>query len=48
MKRRETPIARDDPSMATHGSLLSTRDRLALAVCVVFGLPSWIAILGLG
>jgi hypothetical protein len=48
MKRRETPIARDDASMATHGSLLSTRDRRALAVCVVFGLLGWIAILGLG
>jgi hypothetical protein len=48
MKRRETPIARDDASMATHGSLLSTRDRHALAGCVVFGLLGWIAILGLG
>ena len=48
MKRRETPVARDDASMATHGPLLSTRDRRALAVCVVFGLLSWIAILGLG
>ena len=31
----------DEP---THGPLLSTRDRRALAVCIVFGLLGWIVI----
>ena len=37
----------DDVTRATHGPLLSTRDRRALAVCVVFGLLGWIAMFGL-
>ena len=32
----------DDVTTATHGPLLSTRDRRALAICVVFGLLGWI------
>ncbi len=39
--------ARDDVTRATHGPLLSTRDRRALAICVVFGLLGWIVILRL-
>ena len=42
MKRRGTPMPRDDVTRATHGPLLSTRDRRALAICVVFGLLGWI------
>jgi len=38
------PMPRDDVTRATHGPLLSTRDRRALAVCVVFGLLGWIVI----
>ncbi len=44
MKRRGMPMPRDDVTRATHGPLLSTRDRRALAVCVVFGLLGWIVI----
>jgi hypothetical protein len=39
--------ARDDVTRATHGPLLSTRDRRALAVGVVVGLRGWIVIFGL-
>jgi hypothetical protein len=35
-------MLRSDVTRATHGPLLSTRDRRALAVCVVFGLLGWI------
>ncbi len=42
MKRCGMPMPRDDVTTATHGPLLSTRDRRALALCVVFGLLSWI------
>ncbi len=42
MKRCGMP--RDNVARATHGPLLSTRDRRALAVCVVFGLLGWIGI----
>jgi hypothetical protein len=41
------PMPRDDGTRATHGPLLSTRDRRALAICVVFGLLGWIGIFGL-
>jgi len=44
MKRRGMPMPPDDVTRATHGPLLSTRDRRALAVCVVFGLLGWIGI----
>jgi hypothetical protein len=44
MKRRGMPMPRHDVTRATLGPLLSTRDRRALAVCVVFGLLGWIAI----
>ena len=37
-------MPRDDVRRATHGPLLSTRDRRALAICVVFGLLGWIVI----
>ncbi|HXJ83105.1 MAG TPA: hypothetical protein VMS64_31035 [Candidatus Methylomirabilis sp.] len=33
MKRRRIPV---------HGQFLSTRDRRALAVCIVFGLLGWV------
>jgi hypothetical protein len=38
------PMPRDDVTRATHGALLSTQDRRALALCVVFGLLGWIVI----
>lgn len=41
------PVARDDVTKATHGPLLSTRDRRALAICVVFGLLGWTVIFAL-
>jgi hypothetical protein len=44
MKRCGRPMPRDDVTRATHGPLLSTRDRRALAICVVFGLLGWIVI----
>ena len=44
MKRCGMPMAREDVTRATPGPLLSTRDRRALAVCVVFGLLGWIVI----
>ncbi len=47
MKRSGMPMPRDDVTRATHGPLLSTRDRRALAGCVVFGLLGWIAIFSL-
>ena len=37
-------MPRDDVTTATHGPLLSTRDRRALAICVVFGLLGWIVV----
>ena len=37
-------MPRDDVTRATHGPLLSTRDRRALALCVVLGLLGWIVI----
>ncbi len=37
----------DGVTRAAHGPLLSTPDRRALTVCVVFGLLGWIAIFGL-
>ena len=40
-------MPRDDATRAPHGPLLSTPDRRALAVCIVFGLLGWIAIFSL-
>ena len=37
-------MPRDDVTTATHGPLLSTRDRRALAICVLFGLLGWMVI----
>lgn len=44
MRRSGMPRPHDDVTRATHGPLLSTRDRRALAVCVVLGLLGWIGI----
>jgi hypothetical protein len=44
MKRCGMPMPPDHVTRTTHGPLLSTRDRRALAVCVVFGLFGWIAV----
>ena len=47
MNRSETQTPHDDVTTATHGPLLSPRDRRALTICVVFGLLSWIVMFAL-
>lgn len=40
-------IPRPDVAAATHGPLLSSRDRRAVALCVIFGMIVWVVVLGL-